>query len=149
MVVNDNNAPAVSSELEGVVALTEFSPLLHFARLGVAGVSSMETNAWRLRGGLSFGTGRVTVHMVGEAGILLDLPQNELFATGAASVNAVLVPGRVASFLEVRGASLQRYETGGGVKLSIRSWEFLTGAYYRQTPSAAAFAPLVSCTWKH
>jgi len=134
--LNGNNAPTVSAELDSIFRLSAFSPLTTAIRFGAGGISSMETNAWRTRLGSRINWRRFTFTITGEIGILLDLPTNRIFSGCAAALTAEIVPEHFSATAEIRGSSLERYETGGNISFFIQQLEIAAGMYYRVTQSS-------------
>lgn len=71
--LNSNNAPAAAAEISTIFQWDEFG-----VSIGFGGVSSLETNAWTVRSGLSYSFGALMVQLATEAALFLGVPDNQL-----------------------------------------------------------------------
>ncbi|MFP4362788.1 MAG: hypothetical protein ACLFR1_02840 [Spirochaetia bacterium] len=147
--VNGNNAPAVSADIGSAFRMDGLFPWFQALRVSIAGISSMETNAWLARTSANFGTNRFLISFAGEIGILLALPENLFFAGTGLSVNYLIIRELLIIHTEFRGSSIDRFSAGGSLSFLAGSFAFTGGGYFVKTPSGHRINPAVSITYSH
>lgn len=142
--VNGNNAPAVAGDVGCVIKTEGLVSWFPSLRISGGGVSSMETNAWRVRVSMDLGADRFLITLSGEAGVLLHLPENLLFTGLAASGSVALIRDTLLVTGEVSGSGLTRFSAGCSLSAYVRRVSFSAGVYYRRTPSSQQILPTFS-----
>jgi hypothetical protein len=121
---NGNNAPTIASDISIAWKIPRGG-----IRLGVAGISSMETNAWRCRLIWASLFDRFQIVIAGETGLMLDLPHNIFHFALAGSIEYSLIQDTLNILFEGRGSDFQRNEFGLSVLLRLGDLSLRFGTY--------------------
>ncbi|MDX9935457.1 MAG: hypothetical protein RBS30_10715 [Sphaerochaetaceae bacterium] len=125
-----NNAPSVAPELVFGWKLNDSA-----FRIGIGGISSLETNAWRLRGVASHTIFPITFLVAAETLMVLDIPTNWITFHAGGAIRWSLFSEMFDVTVESRIATLERWEAGSSLALHLSWVSFRFGWVWQKIPS--------------